>query len=153
MNVIISWLKQREKKIFKIGWSYFSHQGDIEDALHNAIINSYENIHTLKFDQYFETWFIKIFINECRKIYKTNKRTKADDISSYQNIKNEETNEAEKMTLKAALEKLPKETAEYITLKYISGFSHKEIGEMVEKPESTIKSKIHRGLKAIRKYL
>lgn len=52
--------------------------------------------------------------------------------------------------LQLALEKLDKETAEIITLRYYSQMSFKELSEARKEPIGTTLSKVHRGLKKLR---
>ncbi|ADU28739.1 RNA polymerase sigma factor [Evansella cellulosilytica] len=152
MQVLLHWIKERQDKFYRIGWSFFKVQEDIEDALHNAIIIAYERIHTLRKIQFFGTWFTKIFLNECRKIYRTNKKTiRFEQVNSIAD--REPDLQANKIELREALEKLEAETKEMIILKYVAGYSFKEIGELFDRRENTVKTKVHRGLKAIRKYV
>jgi len=52
--------------------------------------------------------------------------------------------------LQLALEKLDKETAELISLRYYSQMSFKELSELRDEPIGTTLSKVHRGLKKLR---
>ena len=52
--------------------------------------------------------------------------------------------------LQWALEKLDKETAELLMLRYYSQVSFKELAEMRNEPIGTTLSKVHRGLKRLR---
>ncbi|ASW42052.1 hypothetical protein BEN51_00560 [Clostridium isatidis] len=51
-----------------------SEKEDIEDAIQNTIIKSYEGIIYLRKNEFFKTWLIRILINECKRIIKNNKR-------------------------------------------------------------------------------
>ena len=53
-------------------------------------------------------------------------------------------------TLQWALEKLDKETAELLMLRYYSQTGFKELAEMRNEPVGTTLSKVHRGLKRLR---
>ncbi|MFA9557511.1 RNA polymerase sigma factor [Evansella sp. AB-rgal1] len=150
MTLLLQWIEIRNEKLYRIGWSYLQNQLDIEDALHNAILITYEKIYTLKTDHYFETWFIRIFLNECKKILREKKRSRVmEKIDSDNELPERE--KVSNLELSDVMEKLDNDTRELITLKYISGYTHKEIGQIVKMQENTVKTKIHRGLKAIRK--
>ena len=56
-------------------------------------------------------------------------------------------------TLHTALEKLDPETAELITLRYYSQLSFKELAEMRNEPIGTTLSKVHRGIKKLRRIM
>ncbi|WP_279325445.1 sigma factor, partial [Clostridium sp. D53t1_180928_C8] len=46
----------------------------IEDDIQNTVVKAYEKINTLKKDEFFKTWLIRILINECNEIIRKNKR-------------------------------------------------------------------------------
>ena len=62
-------LLQSQSKLYKIAFSRLKSEADSEDALQNTIILSYENICNLKNPEAFDTWIVKILINECNKIF------------------------------------------------------------------------------------
>ncbi|MCL1415585.1 RNA polymerase subunit sigma-70, partial [Escherichia coli] len=61
--------------IYRVARGILNNKEDIEDALQNTIIKSYEKIGTLKKDEFFKTWIIRILINECNLILRRNKKT------------------------------------------------------------------------------
>lgn len=48
MIVLIQWVEKRKTKFYKIGWSFLKSDVDIEDALHNTILQTFEKIDTLR---------------------------------------------------------------------------------------------------------
>ncbi len=55
--------------------------------------------------------------------------------------------------IKAALSKLGEEQQEIIIWRYLDGLSNKEIAEILNKPEGTVRVIVHRALEALRKEL
>ena len=57
------------------------------------------------------------------------------------------------MVLKTAFELLSEEECRIIILHAVSGMRHREIGELLQLPVSTVLSKYNRGLKKLRREL
>ena len=67
LQFLVQWIDGNKDKLYKISWSYLYNHADIEDVFQDTLIKVYENINTLKNANYFESWYISILINECRK--------------------------------------------------------------------------------------
>nr|MCR6611175.1 sigma-70 family RNA polymerase sigma factor [Bacillus infantis] len=120
----------------------------MEDVFHNTILKVHDHIDKLKQDRYFETWVTSIFINECRDLYRRNKRRQQEAAL--------EGNEAgqhpsDRLDVLDALEQVDEKFREPILLKYIQGFSQEEIAGILGLPLGTVKSRIYRGLLILRK--
>ncbi|WP_340451246.1 RNA polymerase sigma factor [Peribacillus butanolivorans] len=103
----------------------------------------------VKEDSYFESWVTSIFINECRSIYRKRKPKGMEnpedslDISQFQN----------KLEILEDLDQLDQIYKEIIILKYLQGYSQKEIAIILKLPVGTVKSRLYRGLLTLRKII
>jgi RNA polymerase sigma-70 factor, ECF subfamily len=148
IDAVLSWFEARKSKFYKIGWAYLKNHHDVEDVFHNTILKVHDHIDKLKQDRYFETWVTSIFINECRDLYRRNKRRQQEAAL--------EGNEAgqhpsDRLDVLDALEQVDEKFREPILLKYIQGFSQEEIAGILGLPLGTVKSRIYRGLLILRK--
>lgn len=117
------------------------------------MIEAYKNIKKLKYNQYFKTWIIKILINKCNKQYQKNKK---ENISYEQNNFENQINENEIQTdidFYILISKLEYEERIIITLYYLERYTTKEIAKILRKNENTIKTKLSRGKKKLKRYL
>jgi RNA polymerase sigma-70 factor, ECF subfamily len=147
MDAVLTWFETRKSKYYKIGWAYLKNHHDVEDVFHNTILKVHEHIHKLKHDRYFETWVTSIFINECRDLYRKNKRKKQEA-----NIENGSgQTPSDRLDVLDALELIDEKFKEPILLKYIKGYSQEEIARILGLPLGTVKSRIYRGLLILRK--
>ena len=91
------------------------------------------------------TWLYRIASNEVKKFYKRQKRA--------QNIKvpQKEKYEENYTDLKAAMEKLDKESYEILFLKFFKRMSEKEMAFILNIPEGTVKSRIFNAKEKLRK--
>lgn len=149
LNAVLDWFETRQSKFYKIGWAHLKNHHDIEDVFHNTVIIVYEKIGQLKEDKYFETWVTTIFINECRSVYRKKKRESENNPPELVNDQQAGTT----LEVLEVLDQLEEIHKEVVILKYIQGFSQKEIAQMLELPLGTVKSRLYRGLRTLRKII
>ncbi|WP_243458063.1 RNA polymerase sigma factor [Sporosarcina sp. Te-1] len=147
MQAILDWFEERQSKFYKIGWAYLKDYHDVEDVFHNTVLKVHENIGQLKQDHYFETWVTSIFINECRAIY----RRKNKQVVESPPDRADERPIEHRLELMESLDQLDSQHKEVILLKYIQGYSQKEIADIINVPVGTVKSRLYRGLTMLRK--
>jgi RNA polymerase sigma-70 factor (ECF subfamily) len=60
--VFVSLVKQYEDVLYRTASRLLNNDEDLADAMQDAFISDYEKLHTLKNDEYFNTWICKILI-------------------------------------------------------------------------------------------
>lgn len=140
--------RQYEKRLYGVVRRYLKDE-DTADVLQETILIAFKNIHSLEQPKCFNAWITKILINECTGLLKQNKQY------PYQML--DETIElASQISVETlALEDLIAElNASYripILLHYASGFSCKEISQIIDEPLDTVQSQISRGKALLQK--
>ena len=61
-------------KMYRIAKAMLRDETNIEDAMQATILKAYENIKKLKKEEFFQTWLIRILINECNNIIRSYKK-------------------------------------------------------------------------------
>lgn len=140
----MTWVMERQDKFYKIAWSYVYNHQDIEDILQNTMIKVYENIKSLRDTNLFETWFTTILINECRQCLRKRKREVLQEDIEIHGHYNDEYNFFQE------IHSVDEIFREVIILKYIIGYSQEEISNILDIPMGTVKSRIYRGVQALR---
>ena len=137
-------------KLYKTGMAILNNDDDVCDAMQEALISAYNNLDSLKHEEYFTTWMIRIMINKCYDIIKANKKI------TYINQKMEQSeaefyydNYKEDSVVAKALSCLPEELRLVTVLFYYDGFSIKEISDICNIPEGTVKSRLYRAKEKI----
>ncbi|WP_040329294.1 RNA polymerase sigma factor [Clostridium ihumii] len=138
---------ETESTLYNVSKSILSNDKDCEDAVQEAILKAYNKLKTLKEEEYFKTWLIRILINECyslkRKELKTLSYEECFDIAS-------DNNKDEYSELYFAIQKLPERIRITIVLYYVEGYSIKEIKKILKIPEGTVKSRLAKGRKLLK---
>lgn len=147
LDALADWMNEKKDKLYKIAWSYLYNHNDIEDLFQNTIIKVYENINSLKDTNYFETWLIRILINGCRDLLRNRKREVIKENIDFCDYHTDEYNSF------LEINSIDEVFREVIVLKYISGYSQDEISKILDIPIGTVKSRIYRGLRELRKLL
>ena len=122
------------------------------DAVGTAVLKSYLQIHTLRNPEYFKTWITRILINvaydEQRKLICYSELSDTLKESSY-----EEMSLEEKYDINTAVTRLPEKYRTVIILKYFNEFSIKEIADIMDAPEGSVKAYLSRARNELRRIL
>ena len=126
--------------VYRVAKSILNKEEDVEDAVSEAILKAYKNIHTLKDEAFFKTWLIRIVINESNNIYKKRAREIAVDKEHFKNIS---VNDSYKdLTLYNAINLLEDDLRTTTILFYFEDMKYKDIAKVLNVKEGTIKSMV-----------
>jgi RNA polymerase sigma-70 factor (ECF subfamily) len=138
-------------------------QDELEDICQEVFIKVYRKLKRFRGDSKLSTWIAKIAYNT--SISHVRKKNRKGEVSFDEEpglilqrndlVLNEKSyeNEQVKKYLLSAIEKLPVHYRTVLTLFHLEEFSYKEIEEITEMPEGTIKSYLSRARKILKKEL
>ena len=140
-DAFIREVRNAETMLYHISKSILKNDADCGDAVQETLLKAYEKLPMLKEEKFFRTWITRILINECKGILRKQKK-----VVPYEDyMGNERLSEENRYHhLYMAIMELPEDLRILVTLYYIEGFSQKEISEILEIPEGTIKSRLSR---------
>jgi RNA polymerase sigma factor (sigma-70 family) len=120
-----------------------------EDAYQEAFVKVFNNLKKFNFQSSLETWMTRIFINEAINKLRAEKRLSLQvsiDETSWQipEIREEAPEKFDSELVLLLLGKIPENYSVVLMLFAIDGFSHKEIAEKLNMPESTSRSTLTR---------
>lgn len=146
-EAFISLILQKQLSFYKICKARIRNEDDIQDIIQDAIILAYTKIHDLKNNSKFYLWFYKILINQCNKFYKNN--SKKITHVSFDTLENNASISSNKnfddiVLYDAMLNFLEYDERLIVLLFYDNNYTTKEIGEILNKNENTIKSNLKR---------
>ena len=73
-----------EDTMYHVAKTLLSSDADCADAIQEAIVKAFTNLHTLRQDSYAKTWLIRILINECYAFMRREKRVVSLEEYQYQ---------------------------------------------------------------------
>jgi RNA polymerase sigma-70 factor (ECF subfamily) len=124
-----------------------------KEATQETFIRVYRNLSSYDASKPFDPWFYRILTNECYRIMKkeakiSNQHAYIDNDIKDSSIKTEDYSE-----LNEAIQSLNELYRIPIILKYLKGFSEREISTVLETNQNTIKSRLHKGRALLKNYL
>lgn len=130
------------QSMYKIARSYLKNDDDAADAIQDTILSCYENLPSLKQNRYFKTWLTRILINKCKDILRRQSLILYTDRLPETPIYEEDF---EAMEWNQVLAPLNEKYRTILLLYYMEGFNTREISEILDMKESTVKSRLQRG--------
>ena len=136
---------QNKESMYKTARVILRNEDDAYDALQDALLKMFRNIQNIQNSEAFKAWSRKIIVNSCYNII--NKNKKIIDINSrliniFEETR-EDTYECEDETVKI-LDKLEPDLRLTATLYYYNELTVKEISQIINIPEGTVKSRLSR---------
>lgn len=136
---------QHKEAMYKTAITILKSEDDAYDALQEALIKMYKNISKLENKEAFNFWSRRIIVNCCYDLI--NKNKKVVDINSKLMENFEEAREDIydcDDSLVKLLEKIDSDLRLTVTLYYYNDLSTKEIGQILQIPVGTVKSRLSR---------
>lgn len=144
-------LIQNEKvKLYKMAYIYMKNETDALDVVQETITKALNNIQAVKNEQYFTTWLLKILINTALETLRKNQKIIYMEEQLFE--QGESICVDEKIDLLHAIEQLDDKYKTVILLRYYRDLQTKDIAALLECPEGTVKTNLHRALNELRKH-
>jgi len=129
---------------------------EAEDVFQDAFVNVFQNIHTFR-DGTFSSWMRRIFVNAAINNYRRNKKHYDHQDSQELEVNDDSQlsglDELNTQELMALINELPEGYRLVFNLNIVEGYSHKEIGELLQIAEATSRSQLARAKNLLKKKL
>lgn len=153
--------------VYNIAFRMMGNEEDAKDMSQETLIKAFKAIGQFKMEANFSTWLYRITINVC----KDELRKRKDNVLSYDAeineegtlkdiIKDENANPIliyEKLELResieSALNELSDDNKSVVVLKDLLGYSYEEIGEILQIPIGTVRSRLNRSRNTLKRLL
>jgi len=148
-------------KVYSLAYRYFNDEFQAAEVSQQTFVSIHKSLGQLRDPQAFKAWLFRTAVNCCHS--QARKRSRQPEttnvLSVVENLSGPATpyqtlNQKEKSQIVLnALQKIPAEQREVIVMKEYEGMKFREIAEVLELSENTVKSRLYYGLKAMRKLL
>lgn len=156
--------RRHQNKVFGMCFRLLGSRSLAEEAAQDVLVKVYKNLHRFRGESRFSTWLYRVTLNHCRNVqaYRARRHEKRHD-SLDANIEDDEGGTRRKeladdqpdaeddllrnerlSLMKAELARLDPIWKEILVLRDVEGLSYEEIGQALELPPGTVKSRIHR---------
>ena len=146
--------------VYRIAFNYMKNQEDAEDVYQNVFMKLLSKKHFADME-HAKRWLIRVTVNECHSVYRSpwkRRRQECEDVNTlleeqetqqYWHDGNMQTESLEEVT--EMLRCLPEKYGIALYLYYYEEYSTKEIGEILHRNESTVRTHLMRGKETLRK--
>lgn len=146
--------------IFRYIYARVSDRALAEDLVSEISLKGLEHFESYDETKPFIGWFYGIARNHLIDYFKRMHRYNHVSLDEIEGVlpddsspRDDAVNNIERERLHAALGKLPEAKREIVTLHYLSGYSYREIGDMLGKDENTVKVATFRALQDLKQHL
>lgn len=136
-------------KMYSLCSRYAGNSADADDIFQEGFIKVYKNLASFKGLGSFEGWVRKIFVHTCldflrrkKNAHNTSELDEKTEIAAYS--ENDAASKLSMNELHAIISEMPAGYRTIINLYLVEGYSHKEIGDMLQISEGTSKSQLSR---------
>ncbi|MGF7048020.1 RNA polymerase sigma-70 factor (ECF subfamily) [Paenibacillus sp. DS2015] len=147
------------KDVYKTCYYMLHNASDAEDVCHDVFITVFRQ--DWRRIEYINTWLIRVTVNQClnhlkrsrslRMKEQMNQRFSRESLWKTVDSVIEERETAEEWS--GFMSQLPYKIRVAVSLRYVNDFSLTEISEILQIPLGTVKSRLHKGMRMMRKVL
>lgn len=135
-----------QQDLYKIALTKLNTEYDIEEAIQETMISAFKNLKNLKDVDKFKKWIIKILINKCNEIYRKRilRLVPLNEIDKCTIFESDNSEIESKLNFYSIIKILDKKERTIVVLYYSEKYTTREIAEILNKNENTIKTILRR---------
>lgn len=138
-----------QEYLYKLAYMYTKNEQDALDAVQECAMRAMISMDKLREPQYFKTWITRILINS---VYRAQRKNRHDSpFEEYSEAAQEPSVSIEEKTdLYDAIDLLPPTYKTVVILQYFEGMKLKDIAQVMNIPEGSVKAYLHRARETLR---
>jgi RNA polymerase sigma-70 factor (TIGR02954 family) len=145
-------LKEHQSKWYRIAFAHFKTEEDALEAMQETAYRAYKGVKQLKDPTYFSTWVTRILLNYCADELKRRQRA-AFHMPEDHPSADEENSAVQTIDIRLAVDQLQPQSKQLIILKYYEDLTITQISHVLDCPDGTVKTRLHKALGELRKLI
>ena len=149
-------IEENKLRFYKTAKIILKNDEDVYDAIQEVLISIYKNYEKLENEKFFSTWATRIIINKCYDLLRKRKNNIVpidEFIENNPSMGQNDKYEIDESGIKQAMNFLNDDVKLIVVLYYYDNYSVKEISEIVNIPEGTVKSRLSTARKLLKQKL
>lgn len=142
-------MRQQKMSMYKVAKAILKNDEDVADAIQDTILDCWEKIHTLRKNELFKTWLIRILINNCNAIYRQQSKWVSDEELPEEGSVDDSYLSIEWQDMMNCLNEKQRIVVE---LYYVEQFKVREIAEILHIGQSAVKGRLQAARKRLETY-
>jgi len=145
--------------VYSVAMRYVKNPTDADDVYADVFYRYFRRERSFESEEHRKAWLLRVTINSSKDfLIKRKYETSKDDDMFDESLMSvtfsgTDISQEEIMDVRNSLKRLKEERREVLELYYFSGLNTKEIADMLQRPENTIKSELLRGRKEMKEHL
>lgn len=154
IDKFIEEIKVNRNQMYMVAFSILKNAEDAEDIVQEALLAAYEKLYTLKNDDKFKSWMMRIVVNQAKMhIRKNTSIVYMENIEDVVEKTKEGKNKDEDKDIWEIVLSLKSELSASVILYYAQGYSICEISKIMRVPPGTVKSRLSKARALLKKKL
>lgn len=139
-------------RLFRLARTLVGNSSDAEDVLQETLIGAFRGLKGFEARASVKTWLTRILVIQAARFRRRKKV--AEPISETQaGTRDQAAGVEAKIDVQAALQEISADHRQVIVLRELEKMSYEEIAEVLEVPQGTVESRLHRARTALREIL
>lgn len=138
--------------VYKIAYRYTKNPTDADDVYSETFLTYFKKERTFDSEEHRKAWLIRVTVN-CAKDLLTGRGYYEELNEDLAGAEQEALPQEEILTLREAIAALPQHQREVITLFYLQDLTVRQIADILDKNENTVKVTLARARDRLREYL
>lgn len=148
---IVAYIIENQDKFYRLAFTYVQNKDDALDIVQNSICKALENYDSIRNIEYVKTWFYRVLVNESINFIKKGNKEVSSEALIIENTPYIESSFEKREDVFEEINKLPINTQNVIKLRYYEEMSLQEISQITKVNINTVKARLYRGLKMLKK--
>ena len=144
-------VRSMERKLYRIAHAILWNDADCADAIQEAVFKGWMKKGGLRDDRWFETWLVRILINECRSLLRRQRLSPLPLEDGA--LAAREDDPGVDLQLRAALMALPEKYRVPLLLHHLEGYNLSEVARILKLSPQLVKSRLHQARKLLQRNL
>ncbi|MEK9197152.1 sigma-70 family RNA polymerase sigma factor [Lysinibacillus halotolerans] len=147
-------IHEEKEKMYRMAYMYMKNEEDALEVFQESLYKALNSIRTLKQNDYFSTWLMRILINTAIAALKKKQKFVLMNNELYEQIGNVTYFQSEEhLDLLQAMDDIEEKYKTVLLLRFYQDYTVKQIATFLDCPEGTVKTNIRRGLEILRSKL
>lgn len=126
-----------QRLLYHVSYAILRNDQDCADAIQEALLKAWQHHGELRDESLFRPWLVRVVVNTCNSMIRKHAKLRLvplEETVPYQS--------KDDLPLRDALERLSPPLRLVIILHYVEGFSVREVAQMADLPEGTVKTRL-----------
>ena len=147
-DAFVQLIEENRKRLYKVAVCYVKNPEDAADVIQDTILSAFEKIGDLRQPKYFRTWLIRMLINKAKDFLEK----RSWEVAFGEIPEGEQSDHVlEHMMYEELIQSVDEQYRDILVLYYVEGFPTKEIGELLDMKDATVRTRLRRGREDLRR--